>query len=130
MLKKPFPRWAGIVTALVAAVMFAPTARAQTPPAPPAPLDITDCALLAMPLGTEWNGFCSPVWKLPVGTPELGFSTPPNPPNSGNPTMNIVQYDRASGLLTIVGVVHAAYFRNTGGAQFDYTDSGLATVVV
>src|SRR5262245_10807477 len=132
MNRMKLPRWAGVVAAAVAAVTLGTAAPAS---AQPSPLQIVtaDCQALAQMYlngGNDWVGFCSPVWKLPIGNPELGFGTPPNP-GSGNAT---VTYDAGTQTLTLMTAVHQIWFDGHGNSDplpgvLD-TNPVLATVVI
>ena len=95
-----------------------PSPVGELPPPPPPPPDFTDirdCAVsLADPL--MWTGFCSPVWKLPVGTPEIAFT------NGAQ-----ISYDPAAHLLTVDGTIPQVYFDPRGGASQYNVPAGVTT---
>jgi len=96
---------AWIVAAFVGALAIgvADSAHAQTPPEPTA---ITDCIPGLDP--SIWLGFCTPVWKLPIGAPELALGT-----GSGT-----VSYDASTTILTVTGSYGDVYFNTHGSAQY------------
>src|SRR5436190_16047431 len=97
---------AWIVAAFVGALAIgvSDSARAQTP------LDfnqITDCVPGMDP--SVAIGFCTPVWKLPFGFPELALGT-----GSGT-----VSYDATTMILSVTGdYADAYYLRNGTGNQY------------
>src|SRR5262245_50756589 len=100
-------REAWVVAAFVAALTIGVTssARAQNPPPPPPdPIAITDCVPGMDP--SIWTGFCSPVWKLPVGTPEIAFGQ--------GLFGSTISYDSTSTVLTISATIAHIYFDTHG----------------
>src|SRR5436190_5930720 len=100
---------AWIVSAFVGAIAIAApgSAFAQLPPEPTA---ITDCAPgLALDPSIAL-GFCTPIWKLPLGAPELALGR-------GGGT---VSYDASSisPILTITGSTADVYFNTHGDALY------------
>jgi hypothetical protein len=88
------------------------------PPPPPDFTEIRDCTVsLADPL--MWTGFCSPVWKLPVGMPEIAF------------THNAqISFDPAAHLLTVDGTIPQVYFDPRGGLSQYNVPSGVTTRIL
>jgi hypothetical protein len=80
---------------------------------------INDCAGLLTP--AIWTGFCTPVWHLPVGTPELAFGQ--------DVDHGVIHYDKSTHLLTVDARLTAVYF-NTLGTRYDVPVPADTRVVV
>jgi len=99
---------AWIVAAFVGALAIgvSDSARAQDPPDFNAQ---TGCLLGLDPSIQIGSGFCTPVWKLPLGYPELALGV-----GSGT-----VSYDASTTVLTVTGDYGDAYYlRNGAGNQY------------
>src|SRR5262249_8872805 len=96
-------------TAIALTLGFSTPAHAQSPPDFK---EITDCVAPLDPL--IWFGFCSPVWKLPLGGPEIAF---------GN--IGVIRYDSTSDVLTVTAQITSVYFNQHGNADLFQLPGGL-----
>jgi hypothetical protein len=106
----------GRLAALVIAstVGIASTARAQTPP------DFTEIGSVASgglpnagsctaPMSDLiWLGFCSPVWKLPMGAPEIAFG------GDAFANTGLISYNATTKVMTITAKITGVYFNTHG----------------
>src|SRR5580765_4854310 len=121
MKRMNLPRWAGVVAVLVAALTFGTAAdvRAQDPP------DFTDFHDCVAPMDPSiWLGFCSPVWKLPMGAPEIAFS------GDLFGGTGLISYDATTQILTVTSKMSGIYFNTHGDNEQLDTDRRMASTVV
>jgi hypothetical protein len=99
-------KWAWTVAAIVCALAIGTPGTAQAQPDFNAQ---TGCLPGMDPSIQIGPGFCTPVWKLPLGFPELALGV-----GSGT-----VHYDSATTVLTVIGDYGDAYYLRTGvGNQY------------
>ena len=88
------------VAPLTVSALLAPS---DSSTAPPDFWQINEC-VEPFPLVGMWTGFCSPVWKLPVGMPEISFNY-----------QTTASYDPTSHLLVVMARSPRVYFDPRGG---------------